>query len=240
MRIAVIEDNDIQLKQTLEWVAAWQRDKDVTGTVRGFRSSDNFLFASEDETFDLLLVDIQMEGTTGIELARKLRASGVETLLAFLTADREFVFDGYKVDALDYLLKPITEQDVRNLLEKASKELGRQKPVWIVETDGELVEVRVDYVSHIEARNHQTVLSTRQGTYTTWETLAHWRESIKNTGFSDHFISPHRSFMINLAWVRRLDRRTIRMANGEEIPIARGRFAEVSQAWLASRRVELE
>lgn len=240
MRIAVIEDNGVQRRQLLDWVNTWQQTRDATGFARGFAHSDAFLFASEDESYDLLLVDIRMEGTTGIDLARKLRAEGVETLLAFLTADRNFVFDGYKVDALDYLLKPITESDLRALLDKALKEFDRQKPVWIIEAEGELVEVLVDHVSHIEAQNHQTVITTRRGVYATRQTLASWRERIESAGVEKLFVSPHRSFLINLMWIRRLDRKTVRMANGDEIPLARGRFADISQAWLASRRTELK
>ncbi|HHW93768.1 MAG TPA: LytTR family transcriptional regulator [Clostridiaceae bacterium] len=120
------------------------------------------------------------------------------------------------------------------------KELDRQKPVWIIETESELFEVRIDHVSHIEAEIHQTILTTRRGVYTTCQTLATWRECIESAGVDRLFISPHRSFIINLMWVLRLDRKTVRMANGKEIPLARGRFAEVSQAWLASRRTGRE
>ncbi len=124
MNIAIIEDQKAQREALYQAIRDWLRANAPTGgRVMAYQSAESFLFAWEEESFDLLLVDIQLPGESGIALVERLRAKGHETMVVFITGVKEFVFQGYKVNALDYLLKPVSIKDLYAVLE-------RRKPGW--------------------------------------------------------------------------------------------------------------
>lgn len=119
LRIAIIEDEDEQraaLCQALRNLAVaenWELN------IRAFPDARSFFFARESEAFDLLLLDLILPGLSGLEIAERLRAEGDRVQLAFLSSERSAVFSGYKVGALDYLLKPWQEAELSQLLQRA-------------------------------------------------------------------------------------------------------------------------
>lgn len=70
--------------------------------------------------FDILLLDVEMSGMSGLELARRLRADGDHAQLAFITSHFEFVGEGYEVEALNYLMKPVTREKLFAVLSRAA------------------------------------------------------------------------------------------------------------------------
>lgn len=105
--VAVIEDEQAQAEIIKNRILGWSRIRGIGCTSVCFDSSESFLFAYEDKKkFDILFIDIQLNGISGINLARKLRQRGDTSVMIFITAIRDYVFEGYDVDALHYLVKP--------------------------------------------------------------------------------------------------------------------------------------
>ena len=90
-----------------------------------FETGDSLLAAGKQ--FDIVFLDIQMEGTNGIETAKKLRERDEDTILIFITAIREYVFEAFDVAAFHYLLKPIEEDKFREVFHRAERELEKRK-----------------------------------------------------------------------------------------------------------------
>lgn len=125
-RIAICDDEPEQSSALREIVDGWGRMTGAECRVSVFPSAEAFRFAYEDDSaYDILLLDVEMKGMTGIELARRLRAEGCRAEIVFITSHFEFVGEGYEVDALHYLQKPVStgaEYDsdrVRDCLAKA-------------------------------------------------------------------------------------------------------------------------
>jgi len=245
MNIAIIEDQKAQREALYQAIQDWLRANAPTGRVMAYQSAESFLFAWEEESFDLLLVDIQLPGESGIALVERLRAKGHETMVVFITGVKEFVFQGYKVNALDYLLKPVSIKDLYAVLEKAQARLARQSPRLLLELGGVLSEIAIETIHYIEVLGHtSTLFYNRPGNppdvtlleYSSRNSLQNWMNSLEEVAGPGVFISPHRSFIVHLGWVSRISRDELKMADGFIVPIARGRWQEVSKAWLAYRR----
>ena len=245
MNIAIIEDQKAQREALCQAVGDWLRANVPTGRVATFEDAERFLFAQEDEPFDLLLVDIQLPGESGIKLVERLRAKGCETTVVFITGLKDFVFQGYKVNALDYLLKPVSVKELYAVLEKARVRLARQSPRLLLEQGGVLSEIAIETIHYIEVLGHiSTLFYNRPGNppdaalleYSSRDSLQNWLNRLEEVAGSGVFISPHRSFIVHLGWVSRISRDELKMADGFIVPIARGRWQEVSKAWLAYRR----
>ena len=107
-RIAICDDERSQAEELRALVLAWGKDAGADCAVEIFASAEAFLFAREGGgVFDILLLDVEMSGMSGLELARRLRADGDHAQLAFITSHFEFVAEGYEVEALNYLVKPV-------------------------------------------------------------------------------------------------------------------------------------
>ncbi len=116
MTIAIIEDETAHQNILASYIEAWSRTAKQTVSIRCYQDAGQFLFAWEDEQPDVVFVDIQMPGMNGIELAKRLRTQDQELVIIFTTGLADYMEEGYEVEALHYLLKPIRRE--------------REPPVW--------------------------------------------------------------------------------------------------------------
>ncbi len=121
MNIAVVDDEEVIREQIGGFIKKRNPDFDISG----FDTGEGLLAAGKD--FDIIFLDIQMEGMGGIEAARTLRQSGVDAVVIFITGIREYVFEAFDVSAFHYLLKPIEEQKFMEVLGRAAEEAGKRK-----------------------------------------------------------------------------------------------------------------
>ena len=115
MRICFCDDEASTRSQFERMAAAWAEQRGEAAELQLYNSAEQLLFEvgqpeAQELAFDLILLDIQMGGMDGITLARQLRAQDKRVTLAFLTAAREYVFEGYEVQAVRYLLKPMQQE----------------------------------------------------------------------------------------------------------------------------------
>ncbi len=121
MNIAVVDDEEAIREQIGGFIKKRNPDFDISS----FATGEGLLAAGKD--FDMIFLDIQMEGMGGIEAARTLRQSGVDAVVIFITGIREYVFEAFDVSAFHYLLKPIEEQKFMEVLGRAAEEAGKRK-----------------------------------------------------------------------------------------------------------------
>ncbi len=121
MNIAVVDDEEAIREQ----ISGFIKKRNPDFNISGFATGEGLLAAGKD--FDIIFLDIQMEGMGGIEAARTLRQSGVDAVVIFITGIREYVFEAFDVSAFHYLLKPIEEQKFMEVLDRAAKEAGKRK-----------------------------------------------------------------------------------------------------------------
>ena len=106
MNIAICEDEPVHLKHICSLVQKWSGGQT---SVSLFESAEELLFSYSPGKFDVFLLDIQMSGENGISLAQKIRRCNDSASIIFITAVSDYVFEGYDVGAVQYLLKPVNE-----------------------------------------------------------------------------------------------------------------------------------
>ena len=232
LRVAVCDDEKSVCEHVCGLVRAWGRERGAEVSTSAFASADQLLFSLGDGAPDVALLDIEMPGTDGMELARRLRADGAPTQVIFVTGIIDHVFEGYDVDAVSYLLKPVREGRLFSALDRARARLGRAEPALVVEDAGETVRVPLSRICVAEARGHATELSLADGSrHACSQGIARMEEEL--AARSGLFFRAHRSYLVNLAHIRRITRREVEMDTGAVVPISRGRWEPLNQAWLA-------
>ncbi len=194
-----------------------------------FPSAESFLFHYEEKKdYDILLLDVEMKNISGIELAKQIRSMDHRVEIIFTTSHFELSGEGYEVDALHYLIKPIAETKLMEVLSKAARKLSVESPSLVIVCNGETVKILEPDILYIESFRHYVVVHTQSTEYKLKENLS----ALKGKLSSD-FYQTHRSYLVSLKHIRKISRTAVWLDCGAEIPLARGKYDDVNRAFIA-------
>lgn len=164
MRICFCDDEPAMRQLLEQMVRRWAQQTGTACELSCCASAEQMLFENQENfAFDLILLDIQMERMDGIQLAKTIRQRDQRVLIAFLTAVREHVFEGYEVQAVRYLLKPLQEEKLFELLQLAADRAREQRPYLILGPEGERRKVYLDALLSVEAQGESWSRRARWG-----------------------------------------------------------------------------
>ena len=180
--------------------------------------------------FDLYLLDIFMEESmSGLELAGELRKIQEEAVICFVSSSSDFYREAYDLYAVQYLLKPVREADVRKLLDKVSKSLMRKRePKLSFQSRGQTGCIPYGKIRYISSREHTISISTTDGTV--WEYKGRLSELAARV-CGDTFMRCHQSFIVNMYHVENLSGTGLLVA-GEWVPVSRRYYTGVKKRYL--------
>lgn len=232
MTICYCEDESAQAKVFSIKIDQWAKNKNIAVHTDLFESAEEYLFKAEQNTYDVIFLDISMRGQNGMELARKIREKEKDVVLVFVTSDASYVFDGYEVGAYRYLMKPVDEKKLWEILDYARMQREVEEENYIlVKKDSQSVRVNLNDVLYMEAQKHYVNLyledqeSINIKTVFT-ELLQEMQEK------SDTVLATHRSYAVNIEKVVRIGRTECVLADGSVIPVSRSFYKEVSEAFI--------
>lgn len=237
MRIAICEDDRPSRDFETNLIRGWAQRKNIKITLDSFSSSENFLFETEDRLeYDLLILDIQMGKMNGFELAKDLRAKGYTGQLAFLTGIMDYALEGYEVGAIRYILKPVKEQNLFEVLDRAYEEFSKTEDKFFVLKQGsEILKIPFNKIIYVEARGHYIHLTGIQKTLSDiFET--EWKgtfRSITQDFENQNFFCLRRGLLVNLLHIQKITRTECILDTGESLPVARGNYEELNQAFIS-------
>ena len=158
LNIAICDDEKVIREQIKELA-----EKEMPCVCDGLYETGDALLASGKQ-FDIVFLDIQMEGTDGIETAKRLRQRDEDTILIFITGIREYVFEAFDVAAFHYLLKPIEEEKFREVFRRAGRELEKRKSkrreTVFIKTRNRSFSLEKDSILYIESRGKKVEIHT--------------------------------------------------------------------------------
>jgi len=194
-----------------------------------FKSGAEFLscFESESKSFDLILLDIIMDGLSGMELAKTIRKSDSDAAIIFITSSREYVFEGYDVGALHYLTKPVDKTVLKNLIRKNCDD--KLKKTVLILKSGELNHrISAGDIISLETIGRKVELTLKNKTFNWKGKLTDVLKMLPNA----YFLRCHQSFAINILYIREITRFEAIVENGNKIPISRMYLKDVQNAFL--------
>lgn len=228
MKIAICDDEVLQLELLNHYVERWANEKDISYSVELFQSAESFHFQwLEDSSYDVILLDIEMGELDGIQLSKLIREKDNRIQIIFITALTDYIHEGYEVDAINYLIKPISEQKFKETLNKAiGRKESKSKSIFI-ESSGVVYRVDEDSIMYVEIKNHQLHIYKKDRVIRTRKTLKEIEEILSR----DEFIKPHRSYMVALKYIKKIDSKQITLRDNSLIPISRGNYEEVQRSF---------
>ena len=233
MQILICEDEQICLSAIRDDILLWQKMhmyQDVY--VREFSSAEDLLEAFEKGVYcDLLFLDIYMpDGLDGYALSKKIREINQKIQIVFVTNSVDFLREGYTVGALRYFTKPVTRNQIFEVLDIVYAQMNAlEGKFFTAKSSGGQMFIPLREILFFEIRGHNLLLYT-----TTKKEPVAFRMRLKYVldQFEEErcFVCPHRSFLVNIAFVRAAQDNKLVLANGMEIPISRSCSGEVRKA----------
>ena len=229
-RAAVCDDSATDADYVRGIVAHWAEQRGVALECRAFSSAEQFLFCyAEDKNFDLLLLDVEMPGADGVTLAKTVRQENEAVQIVFITGYSDYIAEGYEVAALHYLVKPLDENKLFSVLDRAAEKLQKNEKVLLLELSGEMVRLPVHRIRWAEVSGNYVTIHANQD-YTVKMTLGQLEKEL-----DERFFRVGRSAIVNLTQISRVTKGSIKLSVGDSIPLPRGAYEAVNRAIIAMR-----
>lgn len=226
MRIAVCDDEEKFRTQARDIIDKMAGSLDVT--VDAFSDGRKLLEAFDRNPYDVLFLDIEMPAMDGITLAKKLRERSDSIYIVFLTGHVEYALEGYEVNALRYLTKPVKEDKLREVLRFVMDKNSTKRQLLIKE-DGEEVLINVSDIIYFEAQNQYVMIYATDGEHLIRYNIGDFENELKGDGF----FRTHRGYLISLAKVKKLVKGEVLMEtpDGEvSLPVSRSNVKTLKEA----------
>lgn len=224
MRVAICDDDKVSCAKLRRLILEQEPDCEVVCFYTGRQ------FLEKKQCFDILLLDIQMEEMSGIEVARALRISQENTILIFVTALKEYAPEAFEVSAFHYLLKPIAPEKFCKVFENACREVRKQAALsgeqLFFQTKLKSYRVQKNEILYVESKKRKVEVHTLSDCFAVYATMKHMEERLGKI-----FYRCHRGYLVNLAYVTEYGPGTVRLSTGEIVYMAREKYSEFVRAY---------
>lgn len=229
--IGICEDDLTQQNHLEKCIMAWADKRGHKILVNKFISAEQFLFEYEDVSdFDLLMLDIQLNHMTGMELAKEIRKKNRSVKIVFLTGVRDYAIEGYEVGAVRYLLKPLKIDVLEEVLDMVWEDLQhRQEVSFVYVKNGQTFKVPYRQIIYAEANGHYSKLITSHETHEWKANFSGLMSDFKSQGFC----LLKRGLLVNLRFVNRITKTDCILESGEKLPIAKSCYDELNKMFIA-------
>jgi DNA-binding LytR/AlgR family response regulator len=229
-KIAICDDADADRQYVSNMVTRWAERAGHGVQIDLFGSAEQFLFHyAEESDYDILLLDIEMGDMDGVTMAKKLRKHNDTVQIIFITGYSDYISEGYEVAALHYLMKPVKEEKLSSVLDRAADKLSKNERVLTFEVGGEMVRIPIYQIRYADVLGNYVTIHA-QSDLTVKMTLADLEKQL-----DERFYRAGRSAIINLTQISRVTKTEIKLSDGTAIPLPRGAYDGVNRAIIHMR-----
>ncbi len=225
MDIAVVDDEKI-IREHIREIIEKQK---LNNNVACFSSGEELLAAAKP--FDVIFLDIQMDGMNGIEAAKEVRTKNADAVLIFLTGIKEYVFEALDIYAFHYLLKPVTEPKLTEVFQQALREAElrnvRRKKQLFINTRSKGITIDIDNILYIESASRKVQIHTLQEVIEVYGALGELETQLGRT-----FYRCHRGYLVNMAHITEYKSDSITLTNGDTIYLTKKKYGEFVNAYM--------
>lgn len=228
--IAICDDEQDQAMYALRCIRTIEQNNEKFN-IKIF-SNPNILVDEIDKNgnFDIYILDIYMPEMEGTKLAELIRKRNEDCQIIFTTTSKSHAIDAFELNAIDYLVKPFDKEKLVDAVKKAVSlyNLSRLQSIVIKASDG-IRKVSIKDIMYVEADKHYQLFYLSNETLVVRSTIASvWKDLSSDI----RFIQPHGSFIVNMDYIKVIETDSIKLTNGEIIPIAKPMRAKIKSIYM--------
>ena len=230
IRIAIAEDDPQCFAQLERYIGEYGRETGRAFQVTRYDNGEDLVERYKPE-FDLILMDVEMPFMDGMTAAGYVREKDPEVVIVFVTNLAQYAIQGYSVNALDYILKPVSYFAFSQRLGRALQYVKKREEACItVAVKGGAVKLEVNAIYYIERLGRQLMFHTRSGIHASTATLQQVEQALEGKGF----VRCNKGYLVNLEHVDGIQDGCA-VVRGDRLLISRGRrtpFLEALADWV--------
>ena len=219
IRIAIVEDEELYLDKLKMFIEQFRKEKGVSIITSEFRDGEDITENYQPE-YDIILMDIQMSYMDGMTAAKKIREWDSAVIIIFITNMAGFAIQGYEVEALDYILKPLSYDMFSKKMERALRFVSQSDTgeYLLIAMKEYTVKLELSRILYIEARGHQMEYHTADQIYAVRGRMEELEKNLAEKGF----FRSNRGYLVNLYHITSITNDCC-VVGGELLPISRNR-----------------
>ena len=229
-KIAICDDSDVDREYVTNMVKRWAESLGYLVQLDTFSTAEGFLFHYEEEKdYDILLLDIEMGDMDGVTMAKHLRKENDTVQIIFITGYSDYISEGYEVAALHYLMKPVKEEKLCSVLERATERLSKNERVLNLKSGGEIIRVPIYQIRYAEVYGNYVTIHAAS------DVMVKMTLNELENQLDERFYRVGRSAVVNLTKVSRVTKTEIRLSDGTTIHLPRGAYDGINRAIINMR-----
>ena len=226
-KICIVEDEVDQAELLKNYINRYANEHKLPFSIEHLSDGIDLVDDYKGQ-YDIILLDIQMKHLDGMAAAEKIRQMDSDVIIIFITSTVQYAVQGYAVDALGYVLKPVPYTQFEQLFVKATQRVqAKQKHVYIkVSVEDKQLKLDCESINYIESQRNNVILHCNDQDYVTAGPLKRFEEMLSDHGFS----KCHNAYVVNLSSVEGVQKEEVLLTNGVTLPISRAKKKEFMAA----------
>lgn len=217
-RIALVEDDAIYMAGLKEYLRRFEKEYSEPISVSTFPDGEDIVTDYQGD-YDLIIMDVEMQFMDGMTAAGKIRELDSEVTIIFITNMPQYAIEGYKVGALDYILKPISYFAFSQKLERVIGRVRKKERAFLsITLKGGVAKVEISQILYVEVQDHDLIFHTIDGKYQTKGSIS----ELEKTLGEKNFFRCNRCYLVNLEYVESFIDGTA-MVGKDAVLVSRGR-----------------
>ena len=224
-RVAIVDDSKTDAEFVQDILNSWAELRQANIRAEVFPSAEAFLFRyAEDKDWDILLLDIEMGAMDGVTMAKRVRQDNEAVQIVFITGYYDYIAEGYEVAALHYLMKPVNQDKLFAVLDRALERRKQEERCLNLEAYGEMVRIPFYEIRYLDV-HHNYVTVHAKADYTVKRTLGDFEKEL-----DERFYRVGRGMILNLKYIQRVTKTEVRLSDGTVLPLPRGAYESLNRA----------
>lgn len=231
IKIGILEDETAFCDKLKHELLKWAKETDCFVEIKTYGTSEAFLLDFDSqEDFDIIFLDIVLPTSqTGMDVAKHIRETDNDVILIFLTSNVSYMGEGYDVQALQYLIKPLRYPIIRKYMNKAKDILStKAEKNYILKVRNTTVKIPFHSILYFEMTSQRIEIHTRDREYTQWTRLRDLENQLP-----PEFIRCHRSAIVNVQAIASfLPNNEMKLINGKKMHVSDACIDRVRERWM--------
>ncbi len=226
LKIAIVEDEESYRSILCDYLKKYEQETGESIQISIFTDGDEIV-ENYSAKYDIILMDIEMQFMNGMDAAHKIREVDKAVIIIFITNMAQYAIQGYAVDALDYVLKPISYFAFSQRIQRAVGRMKKREEHYInIVSKSSVNKVAVSDIGWIESEGHRLIYHSKEQVY---ESTLNSMKEIENELRNCNFFRCNKGYLVNLAHVKAIRDGWAILTNGQ-VMISRAKKAEFQKA----------
>jgi DNA-binding LytR/AlgR family response regulator len=227
LNIGVCDDNLLDREIVSDLLEEYFNEKGIVYNIYNYLSGEDLIYDIQDgKSIDMIFLDIYIGDDLGINIARKLREEiNFTGQLVFLTSTVDFAIEGYEVDAVGYLLKPIAIEKLYMIMDKVTQKYN--VGIYRIKQRKNIITIKFEDIIYVESSNSRCILHSNKGNYILYKRLNNIEEELKDK----RFLRCHQSYLVNMDYIKNANKQ-FELVNSEFVCIRQRSLKAIRQEYI--------